>query len=185
MLRVARTWASERVQWGQPIGKHEAVARKIARIAADTFAMEAIAELATALYEKGGYDIRLEAAIAKMYNSEAGWRIIDDTLPNRTRQLLGLPPTNAPVATTLTLRQLLDTYHERHLTTGTATAEKQKYQIDVIARTNLPRPDGTTAPVGDWPLADVNADAIERLREARCRCLLAERHRRIPRSQAK
>lgn len=83
MLRVARTWASERVQWGQPIGKHEAVARKIARIAADTFAMEAIAELATALYEKGGYDIRLEAAIAKMYNSEAGWRIIDDTLQIR------------------------------------------------------------------------------------------------------
>ncbi len=83
MLRVARTWANERVQWGQPIGKHEAVARKIARIAADTFAMEAIAELATALYEKGGYDIRLEAAIAKMYNSEAGWRIIDDTLQIR------------------------------------------------------------------------------------------------------
>jgi alkylation response protein AidB-like acyl-CoA dehydrogenase len=83
MLRVARTWANERVQWGQPIGKHEAVARKIARIAADTFAMEAIAELATALYEKGGYDIRLEAAIAKMYNSEAGWRIVDDTLQIR------------------------------------------------------------------------------------------------------
>ncbi len=83
MLRVARTWANERVQWGQPIGKHEAVARKIARIASDTFAMEAVAELATALYEKGGYDIRLEAAIAKMYNSEAGWRIIDDTLQIR------------------------------------------------------------------------------------------------------
>ena len=45
--------------------------------------MEAVAEMATALYEKGGYDIRLEAAIAKMYNSEAGWKIIDDTLQIR------------------------------------------------------------------------------------------------------
>src|SRR5687768_8337406 len=83
MLRVARDWAGTRVQWGQPIGKHEAVAQKLAKMASMTFAMEAIAELASALADKGGYDIRLEAAIAKMYNSEAGWRIIDDTLQIR------------------------------------------------------------------------------------------------------
>ncbi len=83
MLRIVRKWANERVQWGQPIGKHEAVAQKIARMAANTFAMESVAELATALYEKGGYDIRLEAALAKLYNSEAGWKIIDDTLQIR------------------------------------------------------------------------------------------------------
>src|SRR3990170_6429148 len=83
MLRIAREWASTRVQWGVPIGKHDAIANKIGRMAADTFAMEAVAELSTALYERGHYDIRLEAAIAKMYNSEAGWRIIDDTLQIR------------------------------------------------------------------------------------------------------
>jgi alkylation response protein AidB-like acyl-CoA dehydrogenase len=83
MLEVTRKWANERVQWGQPIGKHEAISQKIANMAANTFAMEAIAELSTALAEQGGYDIRLEAAIAKMWNTEAGWRIVDDALQIR------------------------------------------------------------------------------------------------------
>jgi len=83
MVSVARKWCNERVQWGQPIGKHEAVAQKLARMTTYTFAMEAIAELSAALYEKGGYDIRLEAALAKLYNTEAGWKIIDDTMQIR------------------------------------------------------------------------------------------------------
>jgi alkylation response protein AidB-like acyl-CoA dehydrogenase len=83
LLEASRAWAGERVQWGQPIGRHEAVAQKLARMAASTFAMEAVAELSTALYERGGYDIRLEAAVAKMYNSEAAWRIVDDALQIR------------------------------------------------------------------------------------------------------
>jgi len=83
MVSICRKWCNERVQWGQPIGKHEAVAQKLARMTAYTFAMEAVAELSAALYERGGYDIRLEAALAKLYNTEAGWRIIDDTMQIR------------------------------------------------------------------------------------------------------
>jgi len=79
-LEISRTWAAERVQWGQPIGKHDAIAQKLGRMAAEIFAMDAIAELGSLLADRPGTDIRLEAAIAKMWNTEVGWRIVDDTL---------------------------------------------------------------------------------------------------------
>ena len=83
LLQVSRWWSNERVQWGAPIGKHEAVAQKLGLMAANTFAMEAISGLTVGLAEHGGYDIRLEAAIAKMYNTEHGWHIVDDALQIR------------------------------------------------------------------------------------------------------
>lgn len=83
LLRGVRQWAGERVQWGQPIAKHDAIAQKIARMSASVFAMESVAYLSTALYERGGTDIRLEAAIAKMFNTELAWRTVDDALQIR------------------------------------------------------------------------------------------------------
>jgi hypothetical protein len=79
-LEIARRWAAARVQWGQPIGKHDAIAQKLGRMTAEIFAMEAVADLASLMADRGTTDIRLEAAMAKMWNTEVGWRIIDDTL---------------------------------------------------------------------------------------------------------
>jgi alkylation response protein AidB-like acyl-CoA dehydrogenase len=82
-LEICRKWASERVQWGKPVGKHEAVSHKIADMAATTFAMESIATLATEMSDQGGYDIRLEAAACKEWNTARTWEIVDDTMQIR------------------------------------------------------------------------------------------------------
>jgi alkylation response protein AidB-like acyl-CoA dehydrogenase len=62
------------------VGKHDAIAQKLGRMAADLFAMEAVSDLASLLADRGNADIRLEAAMAKMWNTEMGWRIVDDCL---------------------------------------------------------------------------------------------------------
>ena len=82
-IEYSRQWANERVQWGKAVGKHDAVAQKIGLMAANAFALEAVADMCSLLADTGGYDIRLEAAIAKLYNSERAWHIIDDTVQIR------------------------------------------------------------------------------------------------------
>lgn len=82
-VEISRKWASERVQWGQPIGTHDAIAQLLASMASTTFAMEAVSDLASAMADRGDCDIRLEAAVAKMWNSEEGWNIVDRTLQIR------------------------------------------------------------------------------------------------------
>ncbi|HEY6554910.1 MAG TPA: acyl-CoA dehydrogenase family protein, partial [Vicinamibacteria bacterium] len=83
VLEICRRWSNERVQWGRPVGKHEAIAHKIADMAAITFAMESVANLATEMSDRGGYDIRLEAAAAKEWNTCRTWEIVDDTMQIR------------------------------------------------------------------------------------------------------
>jgi len=82
-LEINRKWANERVQWGRPVGKHEAIAHLLTDMAATTFAMESIAKLSTEMTDRGGYDIRLEAAACKLWNSDRTWEIVDDTMQIR------------------------------------------------------------------------------------------------------
>jgi alkylation response protein AidB-like acyl-CoA dehydrogenase len=82
-LKIAREWSRERVQWGRPIGEHEAVAGKVAFIAATAYGLEAMVELAGELTDAGHTDIRLEAALAKLYGSEMNWLIADELVQIR------------------------------------------------------------------------------------------------------
>src|SRR6266568_1846881 len=82
-LKIAREWSRERVQWGRPIGEHEAVAKKISFIAATTYALEAMVELASQLADDKRNDIRIEAALAKLYASEMAWLIADELVQIR------------------------------------------------------------------------------------------------------
>src|SRR5437762_4686351 len=83
-LEIVKKWANERVQWGAPIGKHAAIADKIARMAANTFAMEAMTLYTASLVDRDKKaDIRLEAAMCKMWGSESAWQIADDTMQIR------------------------------------------------------------------------------------------------------
>ena len=81
--RVAREWSAARVQWGKPIHEHEAVATKIAYIAATSFALESVLELSSRLADAGQTDIRIEAALAKLYASEHAWRVADELVQVR------------------------------------------------------------------------------------------------------
>ena len=78
--KVAREFASERVQWGKPIGEHDEVAQRIAFIAATAFGLEAMLDVASRLADEKRNDVRIEAAIAKLYGSEMGWRVIDELM---------------------------------------------------------------------------------------------------------
>ena len=76
-LKIAREFATERRQWGQPIGKHDPVAQMLAFIAGSAFGIEALVDVSSRLADDKRNDIRIEAALAKLYASELGWQVID------------------------------------------------------------------------------------------------------------
>ncbi len=82
-LNVARSWAAERVQWGLPVAKHEAVAKKIAFIAATTYGLEAMLDLSCMLADDDRNDIRIEAALVKLFGSEMAWLMADELVQIR------------------------------------------------------------------------------------------------------
>src|SRR5215467_9106720 len=83
LLEISRKWAGERIQWGVPIGKHAAIAGKVAEMAGNVFAMEAMTFLTSSLLDRKAGDLRIETAMCKMWATETTWRIADDAMQVR------------------------------------------------------------------------------------------------------
>ncbi len=82
-LKLSREWAAERKQWGRPIGEHDPVAQKLAFIAGSAFGLEAVLDVSSRLADDKRNDIRIEAALAKLYASELGWQAVDELVQIR------------------------------------------------------------------------------------------------------
>ncbi len=82
-VKIAREWSAARVQWGRPVGEHEAVATKLAFMAATTFALETVFDVSARLNDAGTQDIRIEAALAKLWSSEMSYRVADELVQVR------------------------------------------------------------------------------------------------------
>jgi len=82
-LEICRRWGNEREQWGKPIGKHEAVAHKIAGMASSIYAIEAMLYTTAAMCDGGKHDIRLETAAVKEWSTCRSWEIVDETFQIR------------------------------------------------------------------------------------------------------
>jgi alkylation response protein AidB-like acyl-CoA dehydrogenase len=79
-LKAAVRHASTRRQFGKTLGSFELVKKKIAFIAAHTYAMEATTRHAAALIDSGAEDYMLETGILKVFATEVLWDIVYETL---------------------------------------------------------------------------------------------------------
>jgi alkylation response protein AidB-like acyl-CoA dehydrogenase len=71
-------WAMTRFQFQAPLADKELVRQRIARMAAYTYAMDAVLYMTTGMLDRHDDDIQVETAICKVFCSEFGWRAVND-----------------------------------------------------------------------------------------------------------
>jgi len=80
VMRAALKHATEREQFGRPIGTFEMIKRKIAHNAADCYAIDAAVMVAAGMVDRGDVDFSLETAACKVFASELAYRAANDAL---------------------------------------------------------------------------------------------------------
>src|SRR6184192_2095704 len=77
-LRLAVEHANTRKQFNKTLGNFDLVKKKIAKIAADAYAMDAMTTITAALIDRGLEDYMLETAMLKVFTTERLWECIND-----------------------------------------------------------------------------------------------------------
>jgi alkylation response protein AidB-like acyl-CoA dehydrogenase len=80
LVALASTYAMEREQFGQPIGSFGLIKQKVGNMVVDCYAAESVVQVVAALADQGYEDFSVEAAITKVYATEALWRSADEAL---------------------------------------------------------------------------------------------------------
>ncbi len=79
-VAAAARHANTRKQFGQTLGEFEMVKRKLANMAAETFAMESATYVCAGLIDSGSSDYMLETAMLKVWASDSLWRTVNDCI---------------------------------------------------------------------------------------------------------
>ena len=77
-LRLAIQHANTRKQFGRALGEFELIKKKIARMAAGAYAMDAMTTVTASLIDRGLEDYVLETAMLKVFTTEALWLLVND-----------------------------------------------------------------------------------------------------------
>jgi acyl-CoA dehydrogenase family protein 9 len=78
-LQLAVKHANARRQFNKTLGEFHLVQKKIARIAADAYAMDAMTTITASLIDRGLEDYMIETAMLKVFTTEMLWEAINDT----------------------------------------------------------------------------------------------------------
>ncbi len=80
LIEMSTKQANERTQFGKPIRDYGLVKLKVAQMVIDCYATEAAVTMVASLNDRGFEDYAVEAAISKVFASEALWRCADEAL---------------------------------------------------------------------------------------------------------
>jgi alkylation response protein AidB-like acyl-CoA dehydrogenase len=80
LIELSTKQANERVQFGKPIREFGLIKQKVGQMVIDCYAAEAVVTMVAGLIDQGYEDYAVEAAISKVFASEALWRTVDESL---------------------------------------------------------------------------------------------------------